>query len=379
MIHKNMILIALSTAALCDQNFDIFKQSTKESCIQQSVYAGKTLEEQKKILIEQAKQESLEELYGTLILSSSDISNGKLIKDEIKSRAVGSVRVKGNPEFYNGKNFGEVCSNVTSYITKEDAERYGTKEIKLKNFCYTDTSISIKDIKNKAREKVFQEIITQHKPSMSSLPADQLEQFIHDYKETNSNFDFNKSSYCFDATALIMPYELEMSQSATKNNKINDINQNQKNINTYFKSSIAINSCQNIRNYLSAKGVATNDSLTIQLEDNKEISQFLEKMKDSLINNSQCTTSIDKQNITSPTVTIKTVVSSGQKKQYGNYTTNLSITFEHIINNSSIGKITKKIEASSSSDYSDAKNKAFEKFSNDIDAFGFFAYTGLEK
>lgn len=72
------LLLTLFLLSLTLQSKNI--ESTKQTCIQQSAYPNKTLAEQKKILIEQAKQESLEELYGALIFSSTDIENGKLTR-----------------------------------------------------------------------------------------------------------------------------------------------------------------------------------------------------------------------------------------------------------------------------------------------------------
>jgi len=184
--------------------------SFKTSCIQQSSYEGKTLSEQKKILIEKAKQESLEELYGTLISSSINIEDGKLSSDSIKSRAVGAVRVKGDPKFYNGKNLGEICANVHSYITPKDLEKYSPKEVKLKHFCFNDISVSMKDIKREARLSAYHEMIVQYKPAMKNISKDQAENLIHGFKESHTDFDFDTASYCFDAVGTILPYELEM-------------------------------------------------------------------------------------------------------------------------------------------------------------------------
>ena len=182
----------------------------KTSCIQQTNYEGKTLAEQKKILIEQAKQESLEELYGSLIFSSTDIENGKIKNDEIRSRAVGAVRVRGNPTFYNGKNLGEICADVTCYITEKDLEKYSPKEVSLTHYCFNDTSVAMGEIQNKAREAAYKEMIVRYKPSMKNISLKQAEKLIHGFKESNSNFDFATKSYCFDAVGTILPYELEM-------------------------------------------------------------------------------------------------------------------------------------------------------------------------
>lgn len=187
--------------------------STKTSCIQQSAYPDNTLNEQKKILIEKAKQESLEELYGALIFSSTDIVNGKLQSDEIKSRAVGAVRVKGNPSFYNGKNLGEICADVTSYVTPADIIKFSPKQVSLQNFCFNDTSVSMRDIKTEARLSAYKEMLIQYKPSLKNISKVEAEKLLHGFKESNTKFDFDTASYCFNAVGTILPYELEMNDS----------------------------------------------------------------------------------------------------------------------------------------------------------------------
>lgn len=220
---KSIVSLLFLLIALNAQNIT----SLKTSCIQQSAYPNKTLNEQKKILIEKAKQESLEELYGTLIVSSTDIVNGKLKSDEIKSRAVGAVRVKGNPGFYNGKNLGEICADVTSYITPEDIIKFSPTKVSLTGFCFNDTNVAMKDIKTQARLSAYREMIVQYKPSLKNVSKEKAESLIHGFKESNSNFDFEKASYCFNAVGTILPYELEMGGDlkpniSKKNNSKND-------------------------------------------------------------------------------------------------------------------------------------------------------------
>ncbi len=100
---KKLLMPLIISTILNAQNMT----SQKTVCMQQS---EKTLTEQKKALIELAKQESLEELYGTLIVASTNIRDGKFISEDIKSRAVGAVRVKGNPKFSYLLNLQDACT-----------------------------------------------------------------------------------------------------------------------------------------------------------------------------------------------------------------------------------------------------------------------------
>ena len=220
------------------QNDDIFEykkktinnaksplQTTKKSCIIQSSYPNKNLSELKKLLVQQVKQNSVEELYGTLMYSNTDFKNGKLSKDQIKNTAVGSVRIKGDPTFYNGDNLGEICANITSYITKKDIERYSPKKVKLNHFCYVNQTMSLKKIKDEAKYKAYIESITKYKPSLKNISKSKATQLIHGFITSNEKFDFSSGAYCFDSVATLLPYELDIKSISTLTDNIQDIDQ----------------------------------------------------------------------------------------------------------------------------------------------------------
>ncbi|KAB7883095.1 hypothetical protein [Poseidonibacter ostreae] len=194
-------------------------ETVKTSCILQSEYSGKTLEQQKEVLINQAKRDALEELYGSLIVSKTNVENGKLISDKIKQKAIGAIRVKGNPKFYNGENFGEICSDIKAYITEKDLEKYSQKQVSLKNFCFNDTTVATKDIKYKAKEKAYREILTKYKPSLRNISLEEAQELIHKFNISKDKFDFNTGSYCFDAIGSVYPYELELYKAKPTSHK----------------------------------------------------------------------------------------------------------------------------------------------------------------
>jgi hypothetical protein len=185
-------------------------ETSKTTCILQSNYSDTTLNDLKKILIDQSKQEALEELYGNIVYSKTEIKDGKLISDEIRSRAIGAVRISGNPSYYNGKNLGEICADVKAYITQKDLQKYSPKEVTLEHYCYTNKSTALGELKSQAKQKAYIEMITSVKPSLKFLTYIEAEKLVSDFSMTNENFDISSSAYCFDAKASLMPYELEM-------------------------------------------------------------------------------------------------------------------------------------------------------------------------
>lgn len=212
-ITKKIVLVFLSVIISTIGLYANEKISSKKmSCIQQSNYSGKTLDELKIILLEQAKKEAVNELYGESILSVTEIENGELKSDSIQAKTLGSIRLKGNPEYFNGKNFGEICANIESYITKKDLEKFKPKIINLERFCFNDPSVPMNEIKKEAKFSAYKEIISKVKPSLK-VSGMEAESYIRNFEMKNEKFDFDTASYCFNATASIMPFELEMEPS----------------------------------------------------------------------------------------------------------------------------------------------------------------------
>jgi hypothetical protein len=203
-------------------------ETSKTTCILQSNYNDTTLNELKKILIDQSKQEALEELYGNIIYSKIEIKDGKLISDEIRSRAIGAVRISGNPNFYNGKNLGEICADVKAYITKKDLQKYSPKEVILTHYCYTNKSTALGELKNQAKQQAYIEMITSLKPSLKYITFNEAEKLVSDFSMTNEKFDISSSAYCFDAKASLMPYELEMIVKQSSKSKVKTSSSNKK-------------------------------------------------------------------------------------------------------------------------------------------------------
>ena len=191
----------------------------KESCVLQSEHRNADQDQLKMILMEQVKKDAVEELFGTMLKSDTLIVNGKLVSDKIKQVAVGNVRIKGNPSFYNGKNFGEVCTKVEAYITEDDFMKYQPKTISVKNFCYNNPNIPLKNLKSEAEFSAYKKAIVKFKPSMKNISNEQAESYIHGFSKINEKLDIQTGVLCMDFSAKLFPYELELGAVIGKHKK----------------------------------------------------------------------------------------------------------------------------------------------------------------
>ena len=216
--------VTVSSSVLPDQKYSTFKVS----CVLQSEHRDADQDQLKVILMEQVKRDAVEELFGTMLKSDTLIVDGKLVSDKVKQVAIGSVRIKGKPQFYNGENWGEVCTKAEAYITEDDFQKYQPQTVTVKNFCYNNPDISLKKLKSEAEFSAYRKAITKFSPKMKNIGNEQAESYIHGFEKSNEDLDIQTSVFCMDFSAKLFPYELELgdierivSASSTASNSLN--------------------------------------------------------------------------------------------------------------------------------------------------------------
>jgi hypothetical protein len=96
------------------------KSVVKTVTLNQMLYPEKTFLEVKEIALEIAKRAAAKEIYGEVLISETVMFNGKVLDDVVREHSGGLVRIKGEPKFRNGENFGDIVVSVEAYATDED-------------------------------------------------------------------------------------------------------------------------------------------------------------------------------------------------------------------------------------------------------------------
>lgn len=96
------------------------KSVVKTVTINQMQYVNKTFLEVKEIALQEAKNAAAKEIYGEVVISETIMANGKILGDVVRGQSGGIVRIKGEPKFRNGENFGDIVVTVEAYATDED-------------------------------------------------------------------------------------------------------------------------------------------------------------------------------------------------------------------------------------------------------------------
>ncbi|MEA2072525.1 MAG: hypothetical protein U9O86_02990 [Campylobacterota bacterium] len=203
-----LLLLAFTNTLLWAGTTQVLSSTKKETCVNHSEHLVSN-SELKKILMEQVKRDAVEELFGAKLESETTIVDGRLQSDRIKQSAVGKIRVKGTPEFYNGKGFGEMCTKIEAYITQEDYETYQPQTVTSKHFCYNNPNVSLKSLKSEASYAAYRDAITKFKPKLKNITNTSAESFIHGFEKSKETLDIQTGVLCFDYSATLLPYELE--------------------------------------------------------------------------------------------------------------------------------------------------------------------------
>ena len=93
---------------------------TKTAFVNASDAKGKSLVQVRETLLLRAKRAAASEIFGDYINSATMIESGKLVSDEINSIVNGVIHVKGDPQYSNGKNFGDMQVKATMYATDQE-------------------------------------------------------------------------------------------------------------------------------------------------------------------------------------------------------------------------------------------------------------------
>jgi hypothetical protein len=84
------------------------QETSKTYCMSAIEYTG-SADGLKAELLTAAKREAVREFFGEFISSFTKVENLRITEDTIQATSLGFVRIKGDPEYYQGENLGDVC------------------------------------------------------------------------------------------------------------------------------------------------------------------------------------------------------------------------------------------------------------------------------
>ena len=199
------LLTLLFVLSLSFTSVTFAQETIQKTYCMSSIGYKSTIDDLKKELLNNAKRDAVNELFGELIKSFTKVENFKLTEDKIRASSAGFVRIKGNPAYYQGKNLGELCVRIEAYAKDEDFEKFKPK-ILTKKSCVAEGDV--KTIKGRTQEKAKLEALIDYDQTLQKYPPKHILPLLHEIKFLESGFISSTSVYCVKVRGLVYPIEI---------------------------------------------------------------------------------------------------------------------------------------------------------------------------
>ena len=174
----------------------------KKACV--SAFA-KNQAEVKNELLTLAKRSAVEELFGSLVKSFTKVKNFSLQRDDIETYSIGFIQIKGNPIYFQGKGFGEVCVTINADATEKAFEKIKPKQLSKKS-CLMEGDL--KTIKKRTEEKAKLQALFDYDHNLREYSPPKILPLLREMSFSEGGFVQGTAVYCVRATGLLYPIEV---------------------------------------------------------------------------------------------------------------------------------------------------------------------------
>lgn len=199
-----IILVLIFTMV---SSFSFAKDTVRKKTCMSAIGYESTSDNLKKELLMGAKRLAVGELFGELITSFTKVKDFTLAEDTLTSSSAGLIRVKGNPVYTNGRNFGEVCVEIEAFVTDEDRKKFLPKKIS-KKYCASNSNMTTKEIMKHTKEQAIVSALINYEPGLEGIGKDHLLPIVHEVRYLESRFIPDTETFCVKFEGLIYPIEL---------------------------------------------------------------------------------------------------------------------------------------------------------------------------
>jgi len=167
-------------------------------------------------LLTLAKSSAVEELFGSLVKSFTKVENFTLKRDDIETYSIGFIQVKGNPIYFQGKGFGEVCVTINADATEKAFEKIKPKQLSKKT-CLMEGDL--KTIKKRTEEKAKLEALFDYEHNLREYSPQKILPLLREVTFSEGGFVQGTPVYCVRTTGLLYPIEVTALAKAKKPNE----------------------------------------------------------------------------------------------------------------------------------------------------------------
>lgn len=158
-------------------------------------------------LLNNAKKAVIDELFGEFIVASTAVENFVVTKDQIQTSSLGFVRVEGNTNFHNGKDFADVCVTIRAYVTTEDRAKFDPEKLE-KKYCDADDNLTTAQLIAYVKDEVVIQALIEYNPKLKGASKDSLLPLVQKVTYLESGFISDTQTYCAEFEGYVVPVEV---------------------------------------------------------------------------------------------------------------------------------------------------------------------------
>lgn len=177
----------------------------KTYCTQGIAY--ESIDDLKLDLLNNAKKAVINELFGEFIIASTAVENFVVTKDQIQTSSLGFVRVDGNTNFHNGKDFAEVCVTIEGYVTAEDLAKFDPERLE-KKYCDADDDMTTTQLIAYVKDEAIIQALVEYDPKLKGADKESLLQLMQKVTYLESGFISDTQTYCAKFEGQVVPVEV---------------------------------------------------------------------------------------------------------------------------------------------------------------------------
>lgn len=181
------------------------------ACDQLTTSGGPTpnMEDFKKSLVEKAKSQAAFNLLTRMYAGQSQVGLQEKLPASYKEALASKLQTKGQPSFYNGKVFGELCAKITATLSSENVDTASPLIATLQNFCYQAPDTTEEQLEALAHLAALDRVVQNIAPGakLSSAARNELLQGATISGELGGDHD---DVYCLDMHLEVAPLQLQV-------------------------------------------------------------------------------------------------------------------------------------------------------------------------
>ena len=186
------------------------------TCMDLSKTDGASMDDLKQVLLQKLRRNAVDVLFGKVYYQQKTGLDTNSYAGGYVNKVAEQLEFQTQPEFYNGKQFGELCARAWVSMPSHQVPTISPRLVRLDNFCYqADPGQSRETLRKLATTAAVDRVLENIAPG-SLVPLQYLQQ-IEDGATINGDIrKLDERTYCLSISVNVIPLQVDLLQGKDK-------------------------------------------------------------------------------------------------------------------------------------------------------------------